>query len=103
MVTNSKWINNYKLSVYQLFVLIFIFIFSINLSAQTQKSVESDLFENIQNSIRTSPKFYLGFDNKNSFISNRSGWFIGVKAGLEYNKIFRYGLGFYVLYNKKIK
>jgi len=73
---------------------------SYSQKVENTKNEDIDMFESINLSLQEKPKFYIGFDNKNSFISNRSGWFIGAKVGLEYNKIFRYGIGFYGLYNK---
>lgn len=60
-----------------------------------------DMFTSIRNSLEHNPQFYLSIDNKNSFISNRKGLFLGLKVGLEYNKIFRYGLVFTTLFNQK--
>jgi len=83
--------------------LIINFLILSNAYSQTKQNPENedvDMFEIIRMSLETTPKFYLTVDNKNSFISNRRGVFLGFKIGLEYNKIFRYGLGFNTLYNK---
>ncbi len=93
MATNS----NYLISLF----ISFIFIstgFSQNVIIPDTANI--DMFEKINLALNTSPKFYFSFDTKNSFISNRRGTFLGFKAGLEYQKLFRYGLGFNTLYNK---
>lgn len=58
------------------------------------------MFESIRKSLQTEAKFYLSLDNRNSFVSNRNSWFFGVKVGLEYNNVFRVGVGFHGLLNK---
>lgn len=83
---------------------LFISLFLVNnLSSQTNQDTinqDVDMFELILISLESSPKFYLSFDNRNSFISSRNALFLGVKAGLEYDELFRYGLGFTSLYNQ---
>ena len=93
--------NKFYKFIFSLFFYVLIFLSNFNiLFAQEIDNKDKDLFENIKESLTIKPKFYISFDNKNSFISNRSGWFLGAKIGLEHNKIFRYGLGFNGLYNK---
>ena len=79
------------------------FFFSINSFSQTKEYTDNediDMFEKINLALQTTPKFYFTFDTKNSFISNRRGSFLGFKGGLEYDELFRYGLGFNTLYNQ---
>jgi hypothetical protein len=74
-----------------------------NLFSQTNQQSDNediDMFESIRLSLKTKPKLYVTVDNKNSFISNRRGLFLGFKVGLEYQEMFRYGLGFNTLFNK---
>jgi len=83
--------------------LFFVFIISINSYSQEQQYTDNediDMFEKINDALQTTPKFYFSFDTKNTFISNRRGTFFGFKIGAEYDKLFRYGLGFNTLYNK---
>ncbi len=100
MATNIRWISNYKILVNQVFILIILLFLTEPSSSQTINNNDDDLFDKIKKSTQTIPKLYIAFDNKNSFISNRSGWFIGGKLGLQYENNFRYGVGFYILYNK---
>ena len=94
-----------KYNLYLRIIIYFLVIFStLQTYSQNIKDTvnqDIDMFESIKISLQERPKFYISLDNKNSFISNRSGWFLGAKVGLEYNYIFRYGLGFYALYNQK--
>lgn len=95
MVTDTNMMKN---SIYK--IIIFSALFTYSFSYSLAQSTEKDLFQKIEESLETKPKFYISFDNKNSFISNRSGWFLGAKVGLEYDNIFRIGIGFNGLYNK---
>ena len=79
--------------------MLFIVLFGTQVS-KGQDNSDIDMFENIKQSLSETPKFYISFDNKNSFISSRNAWFFGGKIGLEHQEIFRYGLGFYGLFNK---
>jgi len=63
--------------------------------------IREDMFESIKSSLKHEPKIYFSFDNKSAFITNRKSDFLGAKLGLEYNSVFRYGIGFSTLFNKK--
>lgn len=77
-------------------VIIYLFILSTNVFSQNN----TDMVNEISLAIHTKPKFFLMFDNKNSFISTRKAWVIGGKFGFEYNQVFRVGMGFYTMYNE---
>ncbi len=61
---------------------------------------QKDMFDDILDATKKKPKMFVHLDNKNSFIGNRKGWFLGIKGGLEYNNLIRFGLGFSFLYNQ---
>lgn len=55
------------------------------------------LGDTIHTSFHTKPKFFLGFDTRRSFISNRDVKIFGLRAGLEWNHRVRLGIGLYGL------
>ncbi len=93
MVINIKFLNS-------LIINLFLITSLYSQTSQYNDNQDIDMFESIKNSLETEPKLYITFDNKNSFISNRRGLFLGFKIGFEHEEIFRYGLGFNTLFNK---
>lgn len=111
MATNINWPNK-KLILHlskfyrNIFILVVVCVITnssslfAQISDKQNNTSDLDMFESIRRSLETKPKFYISFDNRNSFVSNRNSWFFGGKVGLEYQKVFRIGVGFHGLFNK---
>jgi len=54
----------------------------------------AQILDSIRSSIGHKPRISVRLDTRNSFISTRSARILGFKAGLEFNKIFRLGVGY---------
>ncbi len=66
-----------------------LFIFSIRIV-----SAQNIHFDTITYSLRTSPQFLFKVDSKFSFVSNQLVSMRGIKVGLNYNRVFKLGIGY---------
>ncbi|MBN2668171.1 MAG: hypothetical protein JXR60_02980 [Bacteroidales bacterium] len=86
------------LKIYLKYIVI---IIGINCTSLYSQNIDEDMMSNIKSSIQQKPKILIELDNKNSFISTRQGWILGLKVGFNHEDIFRYGISYHSLYNKK--
>ncbi len=56
--------------------------------------IQAQITDEISQSFRTKPKFFFNFTQYNSFINRQSANISGIKAGLEFNKKVRLGIGY---------
>ena len=79
-------------------------IFSINvLLVCGFLPVKAQLLDTIATSLHSKPKFFFQIDAYNSFVSKESANTFGFKAGLEFNKRIRIGVGYYSLTSNIVK
>ncbi len=70
-----------------------------NLLYSQSVNYSEDVLNRIDKSLEHKPRFTFNFNNKTSFVSNRISNFYGINLGLEYDRIFTYGISFNALYD----
>ena len=67
------------------------------------QSAHAQIFDTIRESFHTKPKLLLQLDAYNSFVSKEPANTFGYRAGLEFNKRVRIGIGYYKLTSDIVK
>jgi len=74
------------------YFIFFLVIFSFNIS-------QAQLIDSIKVALKSKPRISFRFDNRHSFVSTTSAKINALKIGLEYDYVFRMGLGYNQLYS----
>ena len=74
------------------YFIFFLVIFSFNIS-------HAQLIDSIKVALKSKPRISFRFDNRHSFVSTTSAKINALKIGLEYDYVFRMGLGYNQLYS----
>lgn len=66
------------------------------------KTAEAQILDTISYSLAQKPKLFLNFVPFNSYISRDIANFSGIRAGLNFNKRIKFGLGYFALTNSSV-
>ncbi len=87
-----NFVNSYNKIKVSFKIIVFIFLLLLKIHPLSAQFIDS-----IKASLKQKPKFTFRFDNRNSFISNKSAVINGFKVGVEFAHTLRLGAGYHRL------